>query len=121
MIYYCIRPHSLAWSRTDGSQPLDTGSNPVGAIFLSRRFPQLLSPQIITNQLFIKKLCEVCIVSASIIRGGEKCRNVPESISYQIHWCITCITGGMDDRPYFMMPQTMIIFCLCCTHIRSVS
>jgi radical SAM superfamily enzyme YgiQ (UPF0313 family) len=34
ILLQCFRknwPHRLAWSRTDGSQPLNTGSNPVGA------------------------------------------------------------------------------------------
>jgi hypothetical protein len=33
-----IRPHRLARSRTRGSQPLNTGSNPVGATILMNKY-----------------------------------------------------------------------------------
>ena len=38
-----IWPHRLAWSRTLGSQPINTGSNPVGAIL------------VIVNQILLRR------------------------------------------------------------------
>ena len=63
-------PHRLAWSRTDGSQPLNTGSNPVGATLILALAVCFIIKSL--NELRIKKQDFPCIQNLFMLQEIKK-------------------------------------------------